>query len=155
MPSGDDSWMKRQAAIRELIAKEPIGSQSLLLRRLAARGFRVTQPSVSRDLQELRVVKTAGRYQLLEKLTAAAPPPSDELAEAGRAIRRFRSAGPNLLVVNTPPGRASAVAVAIDRELWPEVVGTVAGDDTLFLAITGRPGQSRLEQRLSQLIKEK
>lgn len=155
MPSGDDSWRKRQAAIRELIAKEPIGSQSLLLRRLAARGFRVTQPSVSRDLQELQVVKTAGRYQLLEKLTAAAPPPSDELAEAGRAIRAFRPAGPNLIVVKTPPGRASAVAVAIDRELWPEVVGTVAGDDTLFLATTGRPGQSRLEQRLARLIKEK
>jgi transcriptional regulator of arginine metabolism len=155
MPSSDDSWRKRQAAIRELIAKEPIGSQGLLLRRLAARGFRVTQPSVSRDLQELQVVKTAGRYQLLARLTAAEPPASSELAEAGRAIRRFRCAGPNLVVVNTPPGRASAVAVAIDREGWPEVVGTVAGDDTLFLAVTGRQGQSRLEQRLNKLIKEK
>jgi len=155
VPSSDESWRERQAAIRELIAKEPIGSQSALLRRLAARGFRVTQSSVSRDLQELQVVKTAGRYQLLEQLTGATKAPSNELAEAGRAMRRFRHAGPNLIVVNTPPGRAPAVAVAIDREGWPEVVGTVAGDDTLFLATTGRPGQSRLEQRLSRLIKEK
>ncbi|MHB8874469.1 MAG: arginine repressor [Myxococcaceae bacterium] len=155
MPSSDESWRERQEAIREILSKEIIGSQGLLLRRLAARGFRVTQPSVSRDLQELEVVKNAGRYQLLERLAAAAPKPSTALAETGRSIRRFRPAGPNLIVVHTPPGLAAAVGLAFDREGWPELVGTVAGDDTLFLATTGRQGQTRIEQRLSRLIKEK
>ena len=155
MPSHDDSWEKRQAAIRELLVKEAICSQGVLLRRLAARGFRVTQPSVSRDLQELQVVKTAGRYLPLERLAATSPPPSDELAAAGRSIRRFRPAGPNLLVVSTPPGLASAVGLALDRAGWPELVGTVAGDDTLFLATAGRQGQARLTQRFARLVKEK
>jgi Arginine repressor, C-terminal domain len=84
----------------------------------------------------------------------AADERDDELSEVIGAVRSVRSAGPNLLVLKTPPGRAAAVAVAIDRAPWPEVVGTIAGDDTLLVLSSDRRHQQRIEARLGRLLKE-
>jgi transcriptional regulator of arginine metabolism len=151
MPSNPETWQQRQEAIRELLARKPIGSQSELLKRLAARGFRVTQSSVSRDLREMHVAKADGRYVLPEKLAteAAGDTPS---RDSFRLIRSVLAAGPNVLVLRTPPGSANVIGLAIDSARWPDVVGTVAGDDTVFVATASRAGQARVSARISQLM---
>lgn len=154
MPSRNDSWSERQAAIREVLAAEAIGSQLALVERLQARGFVVTQSSVSRDLQEMRVAKIDGRYVPAELLARGAPP-TDELAQAASGVLRMRAAGPNLLVIHTPPGRAQVLGLALDHAGWPEIVGTVAGDDTVFIATPGRREQARVEARLQELAAER
>ena len=146
MPAQDRQ--ARRALIREILETERIVSQGALLQSLAERGVEVNQSSVSRDLQEMRVVKVRGRYVPGEELE---PEDTEALSELAGAVRQFRPAGPNLLVVHTPPGRASAVGVALDRAGWPEVVGTVAGDDTVFVATANRRDQVLLEQRLEKL----
>ncbi len=156
---------ERQAAIREILSAEPVRSQSELLRRLRRRGVLATQPSVSRDLLEMRVAKVEGRYVLADALArpAASSPRThqsgegtpDELFEVLGLVRGFAAAGPNILVVQTPPGSANAVAEAVDRVRWPEVVGTLAGDNTLLVLTRSRRYQQRVEARLEELSKEK
>jgi transcriptional regulator of arginine metabolism len=158
---------ERQAAIREILAEEPVRSQSELLRRLRRRGVLATQPSVSRDLLEMRVAKVEGRYVLADALArpASAPAPhrpartaeglAEGLFEVLGLLRGVVAAGPNILVVQTPPGSANAVAEAIDRVRWPEVVGTLAGDNTLLVLTRSRRYQQRVEARLEELLKEK
>ncbi len=152
MPSKSDNWSERWNAIREILGMEAIRSQEELLERLQSRGFCVTQSSVSRDLRELKVVKVAGRYVPSEALAGNATL-SDEMNELATSVRRIRIAGPYLLVVNTPPGRAPAVGHAIDHAGWPEVVGCIAGDDTVFVATAGRREQAKIEARLEKLKK--
>jgi transcriptional regulator of arginine metabolism len=150
MPTNPEGWQKRQAAIRDLLARAPVGSQTELLKKLARRGFRATQSSVSRDLREMHVAKADGRYVLPEALAANGAPPAKPV-QAFAAIRAIKAAGPNLLVVQTPPGSASAVGLAIDAARWPDVVGTVAGDDTLLVATANRNDQAHVEARLWEL----
>jgi transcriptional regulator of arginine metabolism len=151
MPSRNDHWPERRAAIREILAQEPVKSQSELVDRLLERGFSVTQSSVSRDLAELRAFKVDGRYTTAESLAPAGAEASDTtLAD----VTDVRAAGPNLLVLHTPPGRAAPVAIAIDRSGWPGIVGTIAGDDTVLVAIAGRREQARIRARLAQLVAE-
>jgi Arginine repressor len=153
MPSKTEEWSKRQAAIREILSSEVVRNQVELLTRLQEYGFRVTQSSVSRDLQELRAINVGGQYILGEPFLSANQSVPDELGDAAAAISNYRSAGPHLLVINTPPGRAAVVGLAIDRARWPEIVGTVAGDDTLFIATAGRYAQDRVNARLAALRK--
>lgn len=150
MPTKPETWQKRQAAIRDLLAQKPIRSQIELLKKLAARGFRATQSSVSRDLREMHVAKADGRYVLPQTLGATPSVPVLSNETLG-LIRDVRSAGPNVLVVQTPPGSASAVGLAIDSAGWPDVVGTVAGDDTLFVATANKSDQARVAARIQQL----
>src|SRR4029079_6602582 len=128
--------------------------QTELLTKLAARGFRVTQSSVSRDLREMHVAKADGRYVPPEALAAEAeagekPAPR---ADAFGLIRSVHAAGPNVLVVRTPPGSANVVGLAIDSARRPDVVEPVAGDDTIFIATASRGGQSRVSARIQQVI---
>lgn len=152
--AAEPGWSERQELIRKLLAHEPISSQEELRLRLAQRGHRITQSSLSRDLRELGAGKVDGRYVLPENRSAA---------EAGAAgwsrlaplVRGIQDAGPYLMVARTVPGAASAVGLAIDRSHWPEVVGTVAGDDTLFVALTGRRAQLSVQSRLTALLGRK
>ena len=163
MPRNGENWRERQDAIRAILEAEAVESQEQLVRRLKRRGFRVTQSSVSRDLAELGVAKVDGHYVALERLAEAAAPgrhgaapaavASERLAAVVSFLREIAPAGPHLLVVKTPPGAASPVGIAIDAARWPEVVGTVAGDDTLFIATPGRAAQARVEARLAQLVR--
>src|SRR5690606_7530094 len=102
-----------------------------LVRLLRKEGHAVTQSSVSRDLRDLGVLKASGRYVL----------PPDEIVRVNgdfdaltRFVREIRTAGASLTIVKTTIGAAQSVAVAIDRAEWPEVAGTISGDDTIFIA---------------------
>ena len=141
---------ERQRALLEIVRRRAIHRQEELVSRLAERGFEVTQSSVSRDLRQLGVAKVGGRY-------VAPPRPSestDELAEIAHALRDAKPAGPNLTVVLTLVGAAQQVGIGLDRANWPGVVGTVAGDDTVFVATAGAREQSRILHRLHALIAE-
>lgn len=141
------SKLARQQAIVELAHEGPLPSQQEVCKLLARRGFQVTQATLSRDLNELRLVKTPEGYILRNGDAPAEPIPavSRLVNEFVREIKRAQ----NLLVIKTISGSAQPVAMAIDAEAWDEVVGTVAGDDTLLI-ITGnnraaRTLQGRLE----------
>jgi transcriptional regulator of arginine metabolism len=151
MPTNPETWQQRQEAIRELLLRKPIASQTELLKKLANRGFRVTQSSVSRDLSEMHVAKADGRYILPEKLATDAPIPAAPRSSFA-PIRSVAAAGPNILVLRMPPGSANVIGLAIDSAKWPDVVGTIAGDDTVFVATASRAGQARVAARLLQMM---
>ena len=135
--------LARQQTIVELAHEGPLPNQQELCKLLARRGFHVTQATLSRDLNELRLVKTQDGYILRNGDAPAEPIPavSRLVNEFVREVRRAQ----NLLVIKTIPGSAQPVAVAIDAEAWHEVVGTVAGDDTLLI-ITGNNRSAKLLQ---------
>jgi len=137
----------RQGQILRLVTREAIENQDALCRRLRAEGLRVTQATVSRDVHELRLVKTDRGYQPLA--VEAAPAALPRMAR--ESIRDLRPAQ-NLLVLKTPPGGAQSLGAALDAEGWPEVVGTVAGDDTI-LVISGNARQRvTVEKRLKDML---
>ncbi len=136
------SRSSRQALITEILATGPIGSQEELRVELANRGVEVTQATLSRDLRELGVVKGPAGYVLLTGPWATASEPvSQPVSPIAGALDRVladysRSAAQagNLVVVKTGAGHAQVVAIELDRRPPPGVVGTVAGDDTIFIA---------------------
>lgn len=141
MPNETDQRDARREAILAILRDQQITNQSGLAARLREQGFTVTQSSVSRDLRDLGAVKANGHYEL--------PNAGDATSGAGIAavagfLRGARAAGPNLTVITTAAGAAGSVALAIDHAGWPEVVGTVAGDDTLFVATARAADQRRL-----------
>jgi transcriptional regulator of arginine metabolism len=130
----------RQGQILKLIAARPVGNQEELRRQLAKQGLAVTQATLSRDLRELGLVKTAEGYKPLGAVSQTSNLPN--LTRALREYLRDISTAQNLLVLRTPPGGAQPLAVAVDRERWPEVLGTIGGDDTVLI-ITGSCDSSR------------
>ena len=127
------SKLSRHNRIIELIGDEPIYTQEELRTRLTQGGIHVNQATLSRDLRELGLVKTVNGYALPAGDDSVAMPALDHLLT--EFVVDVREAE-NLLVLKTAPGHASSVAVALDDEEWPEVVGTIAGDDTILI-ITG------------------
>lgn len=140
MKNADKS--ERQAAILAIVRGAAVGRQDEIVARLRARGFDVTQASVSRDLRELGLVKAAGRYVRLADL----PPARGPLPPPGvvGVLRGAEPVGPHLVVVRTSPGHASTVAIELDQQGLTGVVGTIAGDDTIFVAVRGPAGRRRL-----------
>ena len=141
----------RQGQILKLVGSEAVANQDELRRRLAHLGMRVTQATLSRDLRELKLVKTAKGYQPLSAAAeeTAAPP-------LARALREFLSdvrPAQNLLVLKTPPGGAQPLAAAIDAERWKEVVGTLAGDDTVLIITPSRGGRAAVQKRMEELLR--
>ena len=134
----------RRAALRRLIRSGGVRRQADLVRLLEREGYEVTQSSVSRDLRDLGVAKLGDRYVLAED----AAPPVAALAAVAAFVDAVQSAGPNLTVVRTTTGAAQSVALAIDRERWPEIVGTLSGDDTIFIATGGARAQRVVLARL-------
>ena len=140
----------RHAAILRILKEGVVGGQAELVRLLKKAGHPVTQSSVSRDLRDLKVSKAAGRYVLPPEQIARV---DDDFSALARFVRDIRYAGSSLTIIKTSIGTAQSIAVAIDRAEWPEVVGTISGDDTIFLATTGAPAQSRLRTRLREHLK--
>jgi len=145
----------RQSAILDLVSQHVVRSQDTLKRQLATRGIKATQATISRDIKELGLVKRAadGAYQ-----TAQAGTPSP--AVTGERVRRavveyLRRADrvQQLLVLKTDPGQAQPLAFALDQADWPEVVGTVAGDDTILMVIRTERSATTLERRLERWAK--
>ena len=131
-----DARDQRLRAIADLIRARPIASQDELAEGLSALGLTVTQATISRDLEQLGAVKVRRdnrlTYALPDQRTPAAGP---ELAAVVRDWVRSVEVAGNLLVLKTPPGSAHLVAVALDAADLPEVVGTISGDDTIFVAV--------------------
>ena len=125
----------RQSAIIDLVAQEFLSSQDELRQRLRARGFHATQATISRDIKELRLVKRAadGAYQKPGVPPGGRRGGEEEVRRAVSEYLRRLDQVQQLLVLRTDPGQAQSLAVAIDRAGLPEVVGTVAGDDTILI----------------------
>lgn len=136
--------VERRAAIVRILREQAVGRQADLVRLLRRSGHEATQSSVSRDLRELGVLKAGDRYVLRDELA----PGEGEFGSLAGFVREIRAAGPSITVVKTATGAAQTVALAIDRAQWPEVVGTISGDDTLFIATPGAAQQQRVLQRL-------
>ncbi len=150
MPADKEQKTLRQETIRQILQRESIPSQEALAARLVDRGLSVTQSCISRDLQELDVSKRRGFYHVPEDDHSGPA----TLGDAATLIRDVGLAGPNMLVLHTVIGGASRVALAIDRAALPDVVGTIAGDDTIFCAVPGNGAITRLERWFRKLITE-
>jgi transcriptional regulator of arginine metabolism len=151
------SKRKRQEAILSIIAKHPVSTQEELVDRLQRAGIATTQATVSRDIAELGLVRIAGpdsHYIKPEEGLGAASPAGreDRLRRLLRDLPMTVRRGQGIAVLRTTPGSANPLASAIDATGWPEVLGTVAGDDTIFVALALQPrAYSGLAQRLARL----
>ena len=134
----------RRTALAKIIREQAVGRQTELVSMLRKHGHIATQSSVSRDLRELGVAKVGDRYVLPD----AAISPKQDFGALRQFVSARLRAGTNLTVLKTAVGSAQSVAVAIDTARWPEVVGTISGDDTIFIATAGPRDQRKLEQRL-------
>jgi transcriptional regulator of arginine metabolism len=157
--------MRRREEMLRIIREAAVRSQDELQRLLRHRGFPAAQPTLSRDLRELGVAKSPSGYVVPapppRAFARVAPTPAPSAASGRRAedldrtVREFvlsvEPAG-SLVVQRTPPADASPVARAIDEARLPEIVGTVSGDDTIFLATRSAAAAGRLARRLGSLI---
>ena len=125
---------RRQRAIADLIRGGELSSQEELAERLAELGFAVTQATVSRDLEQIGAVKVRRAGQLSYALPEAQEPEGPRLASLIRDFVRSIDTAANLVVIKTPPGSAHLIGVALDRSGLADIVGTICGDDTLFVA---------------------
>jgi transcriptional regulator of arginine metabolism len=146
----DAEQLERRGAIVRILRAGAVRRQQELVRLLKKAGHEATQSSISRDLRDLGVLKASGRYVL----------PPDEVTRANgdfgtltRFVRQLRRAGPAITVLRTTIGAAQSVAVAIDRAEWPEVAGTISGDDTIFIATASAREQQALIARLRGLFR--
>ncbi len=140
----------RHTAIRELVAGTPIGSQDELRRRLVKRGFEVTQATLSRDIHELHLYKGPNGYAVPNGTAY-----DDDMPQTAEMLKSFGlrvKQALNQLVLITTSGSAQPVALAIDGEGWPEVVGTIAGDDTVLIICPDQKRAAVLADRLEVMI---
>ena len=146
---------ERQAQILDLIAQKDIETQNQMMEALAERGVRSTQATISRDIKELRLVKEAtpnGGYRY------AAPLRENSQAHLSRLHKIFRESvvsydtAQNLVVIRTLPGLASAVASAMDSTDIPNLVGTLAGDDTVFIAMRTQEDAAEFCREIGEMV---
>jgi len=145
----------RQREIRDLLAQRPIRTQQELAAALRERGFRATQATISRDVAELGLIKASQDGVQVYRVPARVTEAESTGEERLRALLHdlpveIREAG-LILVVRTLPGSAHAIAAALDRTRWTEVVGSIAGDDTVFVCFADRSSLQRVRTRLAQL----
>ncbi len=146
---------QRQHRVSQILEKEAVGSQAELVRLLGERGVEATQVTVSRDLEELGAVKVRrpGGVLVYTLPEGSNERPSPELhlrRVLGEWVADVSSSG-NLVVVRTPPGCAHVVASALDRAGMPDVIGTVAGDDTVLVVAAERTKGSVLARKLARM----
>jgi transcriptional regulator of arginine metabolism len=146
---------QRRKAILEILGEYAIATQGELVAFLKERGFAATQSSISRDLRDLGVWRKGRHYVLPDEPEPELEHVAADLAEASIFLRGAKTAGPHLTVVQTIVGAAQTLAVAIDNAAWPEVVGTMAGDDTIFIATIDVENQEQLLRRLAKLRDER
>lgn len=136
---------RRHRRILDLIRAKRIGTQGELASALERAGFAVTQSSVSRDLEELGVVKRRGAYALPGAT-------NEERGASSRGPLSLDVSGETLIVAKCAPGLASFVAVEIDRAALPEIVGTLAGEDTVFIAVAEKKAQRQAIKKIWELF---
>jgi transcriptional regulator of arginine metabolism len=140
----------RHKAILELLERGPIESQDSLQQNLERRGIEVGQATLSRDVRELKLVKSAEGYTLPRNTTQQEVVLPSVMHLAHRFVVEVREAQ-NLLVVKTTVGSAQPVAAALDASHWPEVIGTVAGDDTVLVIAASKKQAHALARRIREL----
>jgi transcriptional regulator of arginine metabolism len=143
----------RQGQILKVLAGPPVASQDELRRQLVHLGVRVTQATLSRDLRELRLVKTAEGYR---PLSAGAAEETSSIPALARALKEFLldvRPAQNMLVLKTPPGGAQPIAAALDAERWKEVAGTLAGDDTVLIVTPSRTARAAVQKRIEEVLR--
>lgn len=145
----------RQKAILKVIADENIETQLQLANKLRDKGFKVTQATISRDIKELGIVKIPGDNN---KYYYSAPPDHRIANVCGRLERMFRDSvvsfedSENLILIRTLPGTANAVASCIDSIGWKEIIGTIAGDDTILVIVKPREAVKQTLERFGSLL---
>ncbi|MDA8203873.1 MAG: arginine repressor [Chloroflexi bacterium] len=146
----------RHGAIRDLLAQRDVRTQQELAAALRERGFRATQATISRDVGELGLVKVHRHglhvYALPPRVAEPEPSAEERLGNLLRALPVDVRESGLMLVVRTLSGSAHAIAAALDRAHWPEIVGSIAGDDTLFVACTDRTSLHRARRRLLRMM---
>lgn len=144
---------KRHAIIKDIIETQEVETQEELAEALLSRDIKVTQATVSRDIKEMMLFKVpteSGRYRY------AAPQQENVVFTKNRLARLFKDnvtgvdSSENLIVVKTLPGSASLVAAGLDQSQWPEVIGTIAGDDNILVVVKPKAAVLRVVKRLSQ-----
>ena len=150
--------VERLNLIREVLTNSHVTSQDELRRKLRRRGIHVTQATLSRDMHELQLFKGPGGYSLpngdRREISSASviedeqPTFAEMIDSFGLRVRQ----GMNQVVVNTAMGGAQPVAAALDREEWPEVLGTIAGDDTVLVICTDARRASEVEARIRMML---
>jgi transcriptional regulator of arginine metabolism len=143
----------RQGQILKLLAGHVVASQDDLRRQLGHLGMRVTQATLSRDLRELRLVKTTEGYRPLSSAAAEEAAPQNTLARALKEFLLDIRPAQNMLVLKTPPGGAQPLAAAVDAERWKEIAGTLAGDDTVLLITPSRAARAAIQKRVEELLR--
>jgi len=147
MPINREVQDRRRKTILEMLAERPATRQIEIGRALRKQGYKVTQSTVSRDLEALGIVRRQGVYH----------PPVPEGSEGGfgkmeEFIRKVQNAGPYMLVFTTVPGMAKAVGVALKATAWPEIRGVLAEEDTLFVVTDNVYDSRLLMQRLKRIV---
>ncbi len=137
----------RQGQILKLVRAKRISTQEELAQELGRQGIATTQVTLSRDIRDLRLVKTREGYQ---EMAPEETGPGFQLLAAEFLLDVLRAQ--NLVVLKTSPGHANSVAVALDGEGWPEVVGTIAGDDTILLVTPDNPTAEAVQEKLLALL---
>ena len=140
---------ERRAAIVKLLREQAIGRQAELVKLLRQEGYDATQSSVSRDLRELKVSKSGDRYFIAEDSEKV----NNDFDRLADFVLSVRPAGPSLTVIKTTIGAAQSIAVVLDRAEWPEVVGTISGDDTIFIATADARHQRKVIERLQSIFR--
>ena len=145
MPNSTQEQALRRDTIRQLLLRAPADTQQSLVHELIARGLVATQSSVSRDLKDIGAIKTNRGYELPN------PDASEhELASVAEFVRSVTPAGPYLTVIKTAIGAAQRVALDLDRSDWPEMVGNIGGDDTVFIASDSGANQKILIAKIER-----
>jgi len=144
---------KRHLKIREIIRKKPIQTQEELAEELRKEGFRVTQATVSRDIKELRLVKVLRNEQYCYAEPERTSLSSDRLLKIFKESIISYDFSENLIVIKTSSGTASAVAEAIDVLDWDEVLGTVAGDNTILVVARSKKVVKDILDRLGEILR--
>jgi transcriptional regulator of arginine metabolism len=138
----------RQGRILEVTRNHPVRSQEELSSLLRQEGIDATQATLSRDIRELGLVKVRGGYQISGEIHSS--PPDEMLRRAFEQYVIRTGVSDNMLMIRTSPGNAHSLAVVLDAAQWPEVLGTVAGDDTIFVLLKNR----RLGKKVMEKIQE-
>ena len=140
----------RQSRILEIVRREAVESQESLAHFLRTQGIDATQSTLSRDVRELGLVKIRGVYH--QAANGAAPVAPDSIRRSiQQLVMRTDSSG-NIVVLKTAPGNGHALGVVVDSAQWPEVVGTVAGDDTVFVLLRSPRVSRRLLKRIEDYV---
>jgi transcriptional regulator of arginine metabolism len=142
---------QRQLKILELISTHEVSTQDELAEALAREGWDVTQSSVSRDIAALHLVKVDGAYQRAAQAQRPRHDPDEQRIADG--VLTLEPAGDALIVLHTPPGEANRVGAALDRLAWPDVLGNISGDDTIFVAVRDPVARRRVIRAIRGLAR--